>query len=223
MTTAGGQGRRRTAVAAVLVAGALGLVACVGGSDPSGRPPPASAGGPTTTLARTVTGAVDLRRLVVSTAPAGHQQLPSPPYGAVDRQRLLAEFSDAPRDDEVVLEETRFKRGYTRGWLQEAPRSFFAVFVFEFEDEEGARSAREAFAAQNATRKQATRFAVEGIAGAVGETYTRQVEGEEPERVHLVTFVRGPRLYHVSGQFADLDAPVDSTVTLARAEAEIAA
>ena len=219
--------RRRTtvtAIVAVAVALGLGVAGCSDGGDPA--PPPAGAvagSGPSTTLARTVTGSVDLRRLVVTTAPAGHDLLPSPPYGAVDLNRLLADFSDAPQEDEVILEETRFKRGYTRGWLREDPRSFFAVFVFEFDDEDGARAARDRFAAQNVARKGATPFTVDGIADAAGQSYTRQVEGEAPERTHVVTFVRGSRLYQVGGQFADLTASVDATVDFARTEAEIAA
>ncbi len=217
--------RRRTTVPVIVAAAValgLGVASCSDGGDPA--PPPVVAGaGRTTTLARTVTGAVDLRRLVVTTAPAGHDLLPSPPYGAVDLNRLLADFSDAPREDEVILEETRFKRGYTRGWLREDPRSFLAVFVFEFADEDGARAARDRFAAQNVARKGARPFTVDGIANAAGQSYTRQVEGEAPERAHVVTFVRGSRLYQVGGQFADLTASVDATVDFARTEAEIAA
>jgi hypothetical protein len=212
--------RRPTAVAAIVVVGALGLTACSDDRTPS--PPEAAPG---STLPRTVSGTVDLRRLVVTTAPAGYQVLPSPPYGAVDTTRLLAEFSDAPADDRVILRETGFKRGYTRGWQRETPSGYFGVFVFEFGDEEGARSARDRFATQNETRKDAVRFTVPGIADAVGESYIRQParEGEVPLRVHLVTFVRGPRLYQVGGQFADESTPPHETIAFAQSQAQLAA
>ncbi|MEA2826380.1 MAG: hypothetical protein QOG43_819 [Actinomycetota bacterium] len=212
-------------VVAIVVAGALALTACSAGRRSNSAAPV-----PTTTLARTVSGTVDLRRLIVTTAPAGYDVLPSPPYGAVDMARLLAEFSDAPSDDRVILQDTRFKRGYTRGWQRESPAGYFGVFVFEFADEEGARSARDKFADQNVTRKDAVRFAVDSIADAVGESYTGPAgegdgdgEARGPLRVHLVTFVRGPRLYQVGGQFADATAPPDETVAFAEAEARIAA
>ena len=211
---------RRPTAAAIVVAGALGLSACSADRNPS--PQPAV---PSSTLPRTVSGTVDLRRLVVTTAPAGYDVLPSPPYGAVDTARLLAEFSDAPADDRVILRETGFTRGYTRGWQRDNPSGYFGVFVFEFGDEEGARSARDRFATQNETRKDAVRFTVDGIADAVGESYIRQPagDGEVPLRVHLVTFVRGPRLYQVGGQFADESAPPDETVAFAQTQAQLAA
>ena len=99
--------------------------------------------------------------------------------------------------------------------------------MFEFGDEEGARSARDRFATQNETRKDAVRFTVDGIADAVGESYIRQPagenDGEPPLRVHLVTFVRGPRLYQVGGQFADESAPPAETVAFAQTQAQLAA
>ncbi|HVF15008.1 MAG TPA: hypothetical protein VM942_10435, partial [Acidimicrobiales bacterium] len=186
---------RQLRTAAVLAAAVL-LGGCSGGGSDGGSgdgaADPSTAGaGATTTLARTVTGAVDLRRLVVSKAPVGYDLLASPPFGAVTLQRLLDEFSDAPAEDRIILEETRFKSGYTRGWLRGEPRSFLGIFVFDFVDQEGARSARDRFAAQTESKKSASRFVVEGIADAVGESYTEQTEGEAPERVHVITFVRG--------------------------------
>ncbi len=160
---------------------------------------------------------------MVNQAPAGYDQLASPPFGAVDLERLLEEFSDAPQEDQVILEDAGFKSGYTRGWLREDPQSFLGVFVFEFVDEEGARSARDGFAAQNVAKKNASRFAVDGILDAIGESYTQQIEGETPERVHLITFVRGPRLYQIGGQYADETATVDETVRFAEAEDRVAA
>jgi len=207
---------------ALMVMGALTGAACTSGSDDGAdgaRDAPAVT---SSTLARTVTGAVDLRRLVVSQALAGYEELASPPFGAVDLTRLLAEFSDAPTEDRIILEAARYKTGYTRGWLRESPRSFLGVFVFEFADEEGARSARSLFAAQNASKRNASRFAVGGIDDAAGESYTQQVEGQPSERVHLVTFVRGPRLYQVGSQFADEQTTPDETVTFARLEAAVA-
>jgi hypothetical protein len=176
-----------------------------------------------TTLARTVTGAVDLRRLVVSNAPIGYELLASPPFGAVDLSRLLETFSDAPAEDRTILERARFKSGYTRGWRREEPNSFLGIFVFEFAAEEGARAARDDFAAQNVEKKNASRFTVDSIPGAVGESYDRGVESEPLKRIHVVTFVRGPRLYQVTGQFADPHAPVDETVAFAMIEDQIAA
>ncbi len=218
------------AATTLLVAGVLALASCSGGSGLGGAgsgglttATTVVGGGVTTSLARTVTGAVDLRRLVVSNAPVGYDLLASPPFGAVDLQRLLDQFSDAPVEDKAILEQARFKGGYTRGWLRDDPRSFLGVFVFEFADGEGARSASAQFAAQNVSKKNASLFAVEGIAGAVGESYTNVAEGEPPERVHLVTFVRGDRLYQVSGQFADEKAPPDETVAFARIQDQIAA
>ncbi|HVF13809.1 MAG TPA: hypothetical protein VM942_04370, partial [Acidimicrobiales bacterium] len=79
------------------------------------------------------------------------------------------------------------------------------------------------FAAQTESKKSASRFVVEGIADAVGESYTEQTEGEAPERVHVITFVRGSRLYQVAGQFSDQQAPVDETVAFAKIEDQIAA
>ena len=154
---------------------------------------------------------------------AGYEELASPPFGAVNLERLLQEFSDAPVEDRVILERARYKAGYTRGWIREQPPSFLGVFVFEFADEEGAHSARDAFVDQNAAAKGASPFAVAGIADAVGQSYNEQVEGETPERVHLVTFVRGPRLYQVGGQFADLAITPDETVAFARLEDQLAA
>ena len=208
--------RRSTAVTTTIVA--VVLTACSAGHHPAS---PAVA--PTTTLPHTVSGTVDLRRLVVTTAPAGYELLPSPPYGAVDLARLLAEFSDAPSDDRVILQDTRFKRGFTRGWQRVSPLGFFGVFVFEFADGEGARSARDRFTDQNVSRKGAVAFTVGTIDGAMGQSYVRTAVGEPPLRVHLVTFVRGPRLYQVGGQFADESAPPDETVAFAETEAELAA
>ena len=176
-----------------------------------------------TTLPRSVTGAVDLRRLVVSRAPIGFDLLASPPFGAVTLQRLLDEFSDAPEEDKAILQEARFKAGYTRGWLRDNPRSFLGIFVFEFAEEQGARSARDRFAAQNEAKKSSSRFPVADIADAVGESYTQQTEGEPPERVHVITFVRGARLYQVAGQFADEQATPDATVAFAEIQDQIAA
>jgi len=219
---------RRPLVVALLV-GTLALAGCSGGS---GRGSGGSGGDAATattdgavgtTLPRSVTGGVDLRRLVVSNAPAGYDLLASPPFGAVDLTRLLEQFSDAPTEDRAILEGARFKGGYTRGWLRATPRSFLGVFVFELGDEAGARAARDLFAAQNVAKKNASRFAVHGIADAIGESYTQEVEGEPPERVHLVAFVRGPRLYQVSGQFSDEQAPVDETVAFAKIEDQVAA
>jgi hypothetical protein len=97
------------------------------------------------------------------------------------------------------------------------------VFVFQFADEEGARSARDRFAAQNVTRKGAAPLAVRSIADSAGESYTQATEDGTPERVFVVTFVRGPRLYQVGGQFADEATTPDETVAFAEAEAHIAA
>jgi hypothetical protein len=215
-------------IALVAAALSLALVGCSRGSERSaGGDGATSAGGigdsSTTTLAHTVTGAVDLRKLVVSDAPAGYELLASPPWGAIDLPRLLADFSDAPADDKVILESARFTGGYARAWLRADPRGFLAVFVLEFADDEGARSAREQFASQNVAQKNASDFGVEGIAGATGESYTLEVAGQPPERVHEVTFVRGPRLYQVDGHFADLELPIDETVAFARTQDQIAA
>ena len=226
MTGTGGR-HRRAAGSALLLAATVGLGACADGGRPSNTAENARPAGDgeraSTTLPHTVTGAVDLRRLVVDTAPPGYDLLPSPPYGAVDLPRLLAEFSDAPSDDRVILHDADFARGFTRGWLRESPRGYLGVFVFEFAAEEGARSAGERFAAQNASKKQATPFAVESIAGAAGQSYTQQTADGIAERVHLITFVRGPRLYQVGGQFPDESATVDQTVAFAQTEAHIAA
>jgi hypothetical protein len=216
---------RRAAGPTLLLAAAVGLGACADGGRRANPAEGDAAGGgarATTTLPHTVTGAVDLRRLVVDTAPAGYDLLPSPPYGAVDLPRLLADFSDAPSDDQVILHDAGFARGFTRGWLRESPRSFLGVFVFEFAAEEGARTAGERFAAQNASKKQATPFAVESIAGAAGQSYTQQAADGVAERVHVITFVRGSRLYQVGGQFPDGSATVDQTVAFAEAEARLA-
>jgi len=210
-------------VSGVLVA-AIALAGCSGsGSGEAVTDDTTATGLGATTLPRSVTGAVDLRRLVVSNAPVGYDLLASPPFGAVTLQRLVDEFSDAPVEDRVILEGARFKGGYTRGWLRDDPRSFLGVFVFEFAEEEGARSARDQFAAQNEAKKNASRFTVDGIAGAVGESYTQQTEGEAPERVHVITFVRGARLYQVAGQFPDEQAIPDETVAFARVQDQIAA
>lgn len=220
------------ALTAVVVVAAMALTGCSDGSDDgsdaddsgaNGGQSALDGSGATTTLARTVTGAVDLRRLVVPDALAGYEELASPPFGAVDLERLLMEFSDAPADDRVILEEARYKAGYTRGWIREQPPSFLGVFVFEFADEDGARSARDAFNAQNAAGKSASRFTVAGIADSRGQSYTQEAEGEAAERVHLVTFVRGPRLYQVSGQFSGLEASPDETVAFARLQNQVAA
>lgn len=145
-----------------------------------------------------------------------------PPTGRSTSPGLLADFSDAPSDDQVILHDAGFARGFTRGWLRESPRSFLGVFVFEFAAEEGARTAGERFAAQNASTKQATPFAVESIAGAAGQSYTQQTADGVAERVHVITFVRGSRLYQVGGQFPDGSATVDQTVAFAEAEARLA-
>jgi len=223
VTGTGGR-HRRAAGPSLLLAAAVGLGACADGGRPASTADDAAGGGAraTTTLPHTVTGAVDLRRLVVDTAPAGYDPLPSPPYGAVDLPRLLADFSDAPSDDRVILHDADFTRGFTRGWLRESPRSFLGVFVFEFVAEDGARTAGERFAAQNASTKQATPFAVESIAGAAGQSYTQQNADGVAERVHVITFVRGPRLYQVGGQFPDESATVDQTVAFAEAQARLA-
>jgi hypothetical protein len=216
--------RSRAALIAGVIAVVTGVAGCSGGggrSDESTTATTAEVVG--STLPRSVTGAVDLRRLVVSDPPAGYALLASPPFGAITLDRLIEEFSDAPEEDRVILERARFKGGYTRGWLREDPRSFLGVFVFEFENEEGARSARDQFATQNETKKNASRFAVEGIVDAVGESYNQQTEGEAPERVHVITFVRDARLYQVAGQFADEQAPPDATVAFARLQDQIAA
>ena len=217
--------QRRATGSTLLLAAAVGLGACADSGRPASTAGDAAGGGAraTTTLPHTVTGAVDLRRLVVDTAPAGYDLLPSPPYGAVDLPRLLAEFSDAPSDDRVILHDADFARGFTRGWLRETPRSFLGVFVFEFVAEEGARTAGERFAAQNTSKKQATPFAVGSIAGAAGQSYTQQTADGVAERVHVITFVRGPRLYQVGGQFPDEAATVDQTVDQTVAFAEAAA
>ncbi len=217
---------RASTAAAALFAGALALAGCAGGSggsDSGSDELGGAGGGVTTTLARTVTGAVDLRRLVVSNSPVGYAQLASPPFGSVDLARLLEEFSDAPMEDRVILEATRFKGGYTRGWLREDPRSFLGVFVFEFGSEDGARSARDQFAAQSVAKKGTVPFEVAGIDDATGESYTQQPEGEPTERVHVVSFVRGPRLYQIAGQFSDVNASTDETVAFAQIEDQIAA
>jgi len=211
---------------ALVVALTLALAGCSGGgSDGSDddTTDPTSEVGTGSTLPRSVTGGVDLRRLVVSDAPLGYDLLASPPFGAITLDRLIEDFSDAPEEDRVILEQARFKGGYTRGWLRDDPRSFLGVFVFEFESEEGARSARDQFATQNETKKNASRFAVEGIADAVGESYNQQTEGEAPERVHVITFVRDARLYQVAGQFADEQAPSTETVAFAKRQDQIAA
>lgn len=210
--------RRPGAVAVFLVAGALAVTGCADGSSRERE----RAAATSTSIPLSVTGRVDLRRLVVTRAPEGYDQLASPPFGAVDLQRLLEEFSDAPVEDKVILERAGFEAGYTRGWLRENPRAFLGVFVFEFGDEAGARAARDGFAAQNEARKGARRFTVEGIVGAIGESYTQQAVGSPPERVHIVTFVRGARLYQVGGQFADEATPVDETVRFAEAEDRVA-
>ncbi len=215
------RGRQLRRLTAAAVAAVLLFAGCGGepGGEPAAGPGPAAVA---TSLPVGVTGAVDLRRLVVQQAPDDYQLLASPPFGAVDLRRLLAEFSDAPAADEVILEDAGFQAGYTRGWQRESPRAFLGVFVFEFADEEGARSARDGFAAQNATVKGASRFPVASVAGAVGESYTRHLDERPPERVHLVTFVRGPRLYQVGGQFDDLTATVDETVRFAEAQDRVA-
>ena len=216
------------AVAAGVLAAVIALAGCsgsgAGGSD-SGEPASdtTALGLGATTLPRSVIGGVDLRRLVVSNAPVGYDLLASPPFGAVTLDRLVKEFSDAPQEDRVILETARFKGGYTRGWLRDDPQSFLGVFVFEFAEEAGARSARDQFAAQNEAKKNASRFAVEGIADAVGESYTQQTEGEAPERVHVITFVRGARLYQVAGQFSDEQASPAATVAFAEIQDQIAA
>jgi len=217
--------RRRTAAGVALLVAGVTLSAC---ADRGARPPAdtavnASDAGVTSTLVRTVTGAVDLRRLVVTRAPASYEPLPSPPYGDIDLQSLLTDFSDAPDDDRVILRDAGFTRGYTRGWLQPSPRSFSGVFVFEFADEAGAHLAADRFAAQNVTRKGATPFPVATIDGAAGQSYTQQSDDGVVERVHIVTFVRGPRLYQVGGQFPDPAASPDPTVTFAETEARVAA
>ena len=225
MTGTGGMHRRAAGATALLLAAAVAVGACADGGRPSSTEGAAAGGGgarATTTLPRTVTGAVDLRRLVVDTAPAGYDLLPSPPYGAVDLARLLGEFSDAPSDDRVILHDADFARGFTRGWRRESPRSFLGVFVFEFAAEEGARTADERFTAQNASKKQATPFAVEGIAGAAGQSYTQQTAAGLTERVHVITFVRGPRLYQIVGQFPDGSATIDQTFAFAQTEAQLA-
>jgi hypothetical protein len=208
---------------AVLGALALSLAGCAGGGSDDDATTATTVEVAGSTLPRSVTGGVDLRRLVVSEAPSGYALLASPPFGAITLDRLIEDFSDAPEEDRGILERARFKGGYTRGWLREDPRSFLGVFVFEFEDEEGARSARDQFATQNETKKNASRFAVERIADAVGESYNQQTEGEAPERVHVITFVRDARLYQVAGQFADEQAPPDATVAFAELQDQIAA
>jgi hypothetical protein len=228
----GRQGTSRTATATLLTAavwaGALALGACSRGGDgaaPTESTADSTAGstGVGSTLPRSVTGAVDLRRLVVSNAPAGYDLLASPPFGEVDLQEVLDVFSDAPLEDRAILEEARFRTGYTRGWRRADPVAFLGIFVFEFADEQGARSARERFLAQSEAEKNAARFPVEGIADAVGQSYSREDAGEPFERVHVVTFVRGPRLYQVTGQSPDEQAPVDETVAFAKIQDQIAA
>ncbi len=209
---------------AALLAAGVTLSACADrGRPPADTAASASGVGVTSTLAHTVTGAIDLRRLVVTDAPAGYDPLPSPPYGDIDLPRLLADFSDAPDDDRVILHDAGFTRGYTRGWLQSSPRAFYGVFVFEFADEAGAHLAADRFAAQNVTRKGATPFPVATIGGAAGQSYTQQTDNGVAERVHIVTFIRGPRLYQVGGQFPDPAAPPDPTVAFAETEAQVAA
>ena len=97
------------------------------------------------------------------------------------------------------------------------------MFVFEFAAEEG-RPDRPASASRPRTRprKQAVPFAVESIAGAAGQSYTQQTADGVAERVHVITFVRGPRLYQVGGQFPDESATVDQTVAFAQTEAQLA-
>lgn len=198
----------------------LAVLAACGSGD---RVPDGSSLAPvTTTLPRSVTGAVDLRRLVVSTAPDGFDRLAAPPFGDVDLQRLLEVFSDAPELDRPILEETGFVRGYTRGWRRDEPYAFLGVYVFEFTSASGAEEARRRFAAQNEASKGAELLAVDGIAGAVGELYTADAEGA-PARTYLITFVRGPRLYLVNGQWGDPDAPPDDVLAFARAQDRIAA
>jgi|GEM_PF-5522716 len=213
--------RRPGTVTAALAVGALFVAGCSSGAG-GDRATATTAGGVTTTLPLSVTGGVDLRRLVVTEAPAGYDLLASPPFGAVDLDRLLQQFSDAPAADRVVLEDAGFKGGYTRGWLRDTPPSFLGVFVFEFADEEGARTARDGFAAQNVAKKDAGRFAVDTIADAIGESYSQQTGTDPPERVHQVTFVRGPRLYQVSGQFSDAAATTADTISFAETEDRIA-
>ena len=207
----------------ILLAGALALTACSGDSRGAASATTVAGADAPSTLARTVTGATDLRRLVVSHAPIGYDLLASPPFGAVTLQRLLDDFSDSPADDKVILQSARFRSGYTQGWLRAEPRAFLGIFVFEFAGETGARSARDRFAAQNDAKKDAARFDVPGIVDAVGRSYTQEVEGQPPERIHVITFVRGARLYQVAGQSADLQAPVDETVAFAKIEDQIAA
>ncbi len=209
-------------LAAVVATVALVLAGC-SDSNSAHEVTSTTAGLGATTLPRSVTGAVDLRRLVVSNAPVGYDLLASPPFGAVTLDRLIEDFSDAPTEDREILQKARYKGGYTRGWLRDDPRSFLGIFVFEFADEEGARSARDQFAAQNEDKKTAGRFAVEGIADAVGESYTQQTEGEPPERVHVITFVRGARLYQIAGQFSDEQASPAETVAFAKIQDQIAA
>jgi len=213
------------AVTAALLAAVLSFVGCSGGSNDgaTATDAPAEGAGGATSLPRTLSGAVDLRQLVVSNAPVGFEALAAPPFGAVDLERLLEQFSDAVEADRAILEGARFKGGYTRGWLRESPRAFLGVFVFDFAHEEGARSALDQFAAQLVAKRNATRFAVEAIAGAIGESYSEQAEGAPPERVHVVTFVRGTRLYQVAGQFADQQAPPDELVAFAKVQDQIAA
>ncbi|MEA2933321.1 MAG: hypothetical protein QOI56_2106 [Actinomycetota bacterium] len=207
----------------LLLAGALALPACSG--DPDRGATATSVGGAdvASTLPRSLTGATDLRRLVVSNPPIGYDLLASPPFGPVTLQRLLDDFSDSPAEDEVILRDARFKAGYTRGWLRDEPRAFLGIFVFEFSGEAGARFARDRFAAQNEAKKDAARFDVPGIVDAEGKSYTQEVEGQPPERIHVITFVRGARLYQVAGQSADQQAPADETVAFARIEDQIAA
>ena len=220
--------RPALAVRAILLAGAVAVAGCSGDSDSAGggggTATTIGGEGATTSLPVTVSGAVDLRRLVVADAPAGYGLLPSPPFGAVDLQRLLTDFSDAPMQDRVILEGARFKGGYTRGWRKEAePRAFLGVFVFEFDDDAGAGSARDQFAAQDDRKTNISPFAVDGIAGATGESYTRGAEGQPTERVHTVTFVRGPRLYQVDGVFAGEQDHIDEIVAFAKIEDRLAA
>lgn len=211
---------RARLAALVLVAAAAAAGACSGSSSSSGEATATTR--PVTSLPLDIRGEVDLRRLVPSDAPAGYEILPAPPFGSVTLERLVSEFSDAPEEDLAVLREAGYRRGYTRGWLRESPRSFLGTFVFEFTDEAGARYARDEFAAQNAARKQATRFTVEGVDDAFGETYQQASEGSEPEVVHVITFVRGPRLYQVAGQYADPATPAEETVAFARDTDEVA-